>query len=270
MSRQHIRLERHGDGWVLFDHGSGNGTRVNGKQVEKYPLQHGDEIEMGDTRVQFVEPGGVVVRSRPPRQSLDEAKPARRPVPGAWKARAPLYGAILLALAIVLAAGAVRRLQRGRLEAQARQHRDESRRLAQERFQEGVALLKQGRWVEARDKLKIAAELDGQDPEIARYLDSAENEAPRAQALSAARAALGRLDFAGAKAALAAIPEDSALAENAHDLSQMVVAPRKKRFALTRREFIWCTIASSLFEECERAIICYAFREQWAQHGRHA
>ena len=87
-----------------------------------------------------------------------------------------------------------------------------------------MALLKQGKWAEARDKLKIAAELNGQDPEIARYLESAENEAPRAQQLAAARAALARKDYAGARGALAGVPEDSALAEAAHELSQQVKA----------------------------------------------
>src|SRR5438034_4745882 len=44
VSRQHVILEKQGERWVLLDQGSGNGTRVNGKQVDRYPLQHGDEI----------------------------------------------------------------------------------------------------------------------------------------------------------------------------------------------------------------------------------
>src|SRR5207244_3424349 len=66
------------------------------------------------------------------------------------------------------------------------------------------------------------AELDGQDPEIARYLQSAEAEAPRAQQLAAAKAAIGRRDYASARGALAAVPDDSALAEIAHDLAQQI------------------------------------------------
>src|SRR5712691_1328164 len=224
VSRQHVILEMQGERWVLLDQASGNGTLVNGKPVDRYSLQHGDEISMGDTVVQFVEPGGVLVRgaqAQVRKLAADgEVTAAKAPAQGAFKRRAPLYGAVLVALVIVFAAGMVRRAQRARLEAEAAAQRDESRALAQRRFEEGVALVKQGRWVEARDKLKIAAELDGKDPEIARYLESAEAEAPRAEALAAARAAMNRKDYAAARGALAGVPDDSALAEGVHQIQQ--------------------------------------------------
>ena len=227
VSRQHSRLEKQGERWVVLDQGSGNGTRVNGKSIERYPLQHGDEIEMGDTRVRFMEPGGVVVKggkvSSPAVPRL-EVTGNKIPPKNSLKKRGPLYAAIGLALAIVLAAGLIKKQRQDAADAEAAAQGAESREFAQKRFQEGVALLKQGKWAEARDKLKIAAELNGQDPEIARYLESAENEAPRAQQLAAARAALARKDYAGARGALAGVPEDSALAEAAHELSQQVKA----------------------------------------------
>ena len=99
VSRSHSRLERQGERWVVLDQGSGNGTRVNGKSIERYPLQHGDEIEMGDTRVQFMEPGGVVVKggkapvlTKPvdePEVTANKApasstRPAAAAAPGSW------------------------------------------------------------------------------------------------------------------------------------------------------------------------------------------
>jgi hypothetical protein len=230
VSRQHSRLEKQGGRWVVLDQGSGNGTRVNGKAVERYPLRHGDEIEMGDTRLQFVEPGGVLVKGAKgtapagPRLSAGEVEAtSNKPSPrSALQRRAPLYGAVVVALCIVFAAGLVRRQHRLRLEAEAAALADESREFAQKRFQEGVLFLKSGKWVEARDKLKIAAELDPQDPEIARYLESAQAEAPRAQQLATVRAALQRSDYAGARGALLGVPEDSALAESAHELAQQL------------------------------------------------
>ncbi len=228
VSRQHVILEMQGERWVLLDQASGNGTLVNGKPVDRYSLQHGDEISMGDTVVQFVEPGGVLVRgaqAQVRKLAADgEVTAAKAPAQGAFKRRAPLYGAVLVALVIVFAAGMVRRAQRARLEAEAAAQRDESRALAQRRFEEGVALVKQGRWVEARDKLKIAAELDGKDAEIARYLESAEAEAPRAQAVALAKAALARKDYVAARGALADVPGDSALAESAHETQQQLRA----------------------------------------------
>lgn len=224
VSRQHSRLERQGERWVVLDQGSGNGTRVNGKSVDRYPLQHGDEIEMGDTRVQFMEPGGVVVKGSKlqAKSVMDDVEVTAEKTPPSWKKRAPLYGGVAVALVIVLAAGVVKKRRQEAAEAEAAAQGAESREFAQKRFQEGVALLKAGKWVEARDKLKIAAELDPQDPEIARYLESAENEAPRAQQLATAKSALARRDYAGARAALAGVPDDSALAESAREVAQQL------------------------------------------------
>jgi hypothetical protein len=230
VSRQHSRLEKQAGRWVVLDQGSGNGTRVNGKPIDRYPLQHGDEIEMGDTKLKFVEPGGVLVKGAkafaPPRFGSDAAEitGSKTPAKSALKNRVPLYLAIGAALCIVFAAGLVKKKRQEAADAAAAAQGAESREFAQKRFQEGVALLKQGKWVEARDKLKIAAELDAQDPEIARYLESAQNEAPRAQQLAVAKAALQRRDYAGARAALASVPDDSALAESAHELSQQLRA----------------------------------------------
>jgi pSer/pThr/pTyr-binding forkhead associated (FHA) protein len=227
VSRQHVIVQREGERWVVLDQGSGNGTKVNGKPVERYPLQHGDEIAMGDTVLQVVEPGGVVVRGAKRAPTLaDAGEPAspRAARESPFRKRVPLYLAILGALLIALGAGVVRKQKRARDESASAQQGEESRALAQQRFQEGVTLLKQGRWVDARAKLKLAAELDSTDPEIARYLESAAAEAPRAQGLAAAKAALGRKDFAAAHAALAGIPDDSALAEGARDLEQQLAA----------------------------------------------
>lgn len=200
VSRHHARLERQGERWLLVDQGSGNGTRVNGKGVERHALQHGDAIELGDSKVQFV--GRPGTRGSPRRRAF-----------------------LLLGVALVLclaAVGALRRNERLRLEAEAAAHDDESRAFAQKRFREGVALLKAGKWIEGRDKLKIAAELDEGDAEIGRYLRAAQLEAPRAQGLASARAAVERSDYVSARAELAGIPEDSALSEDGRELARQI------------------------------------------------
>lgn len=227
VSRQHVVVVREAGKWIVMDQGSGNGTRLNGKPVTRGSLQHGDEIAMGDTVLQYVEPGGVALRgARPPVDALrTEERPeitSAKPRPTALKRRAPLYGAILGALLIAFGAGVVRKQKQER--ARRDSASDEGSALAQQRFQEGVALLKQGRWVEARDKLKLAAELDGNDPEIARYLETAQAEAPRAQSLASAKAALARKDFAAARTSLQGIPEESALADAAHELESQIRA----------------------------------------------
>lgn len=54
VSRRHARLSREGDGWVVSDLDSRNGTRVNGKTVKRQPLNPLDEIGVGDVVLSFV------------------------------------------------------------------------------------------------------------------------------------------------------------------------------------------------------------------------
>ena len=57
VSRSHARLERRGGGYVLFDLGSTNYTRVNGEVVHERDLRHGDEVRFGRARCLFVVDG---------------------------------------------------------------------------------------------------------------------------------------------------------------------------------------------------------------------
>jgi pSer/pThr/pTyr-binding forkhead associated (FHA) protein len=254
VSRRHVVIAREADRYVLIDQGSGNGTRLNGRSVDRSVLQSGDEIAMGDTVVKFLEPGGVVVKPKSgrvaspanaPRPSLGDepddtlnsgkkgpqksgaaapakgAKAAPAAAPG-LKSRGPLYIGIAVVLLLVFVLGGVRKKRLEAQQAAAARASDEGRALAQQRFEEGVRQLKDGRWAEARDKLRVAAELAPQDADIQRYLERAEAEAPRAQAITLARAALGKRDFAQVKGQLASIPDDSALAEAAHELTQQL------------------------------------------------
>jgi hypothetical protein len=53
VSRQHIEIRRQGDGFMLRDLGSTNGTRLNRRDVKQAVLQHGDRIELGATELLF-------------------------------------------------------------------------------------------------------------------------------------------------------------------------------------------------------------------------
>ena len=249
VSRRHVVIAREGDQYLLLDQGSGNGTKVNGRNVERHVLASGDEIAMGDTVVRFLEAGGVVVKPKsgrlatgpaapiqraggraslaaqePPEDTHASKKPAKTGAGAGLKGRAPLYAALAIVLVVVLVVGGARKRRVEQEASEAARAHLEGRALAQQRFEEGVRLLKEGRWLESRDKLRVAGELAPGDADIKRYLERAESEAPRAQAINAARAAMQKRDFAGAKGQLAGVPEDSALAEAAHDLGQQLKA----------------------------------------------
>ena len=49
-----LHINQAGDGWVLKDLGSLNGTYVNGERAGERPLQDQDEITLGSTRIIFM------------------------------------------------------------------------------------------------------------------------------------------------------------------------------------------------------------------------
>ncbi len=53
VSRNHAEVRPHGDGYVVVDLGSTNGTRVNGVKISQHTLADGDEITFGSTRIDF-------------------------------------------------------------------------------------------------------------------------------------------------------------------------------------------------------------------------
>jgi hypothetical protein len=53
VSRNHAEIRPQGDGYVVVDLGSTNGTRVNGVKVTQHELRDGDEVVFGNTRMHF-------------------------------------------------------------------------------------------------------------------------------------------------------------------------------------------------------------------------
>lgn len=56
VSRRHAAFMRLDDGWAIADLGSTNGTRVNGKTIERARLRDGDTIEIGLARLTYHDP----------------------------------------------------------------------------------------------------------------------------------------------------------------------------------------------------------------------
>jgi pSer/pThr/pTyr-binding forkhead associated (FHA) protein len=52
-SRRHAEVRPSGDGFVVTDLGSMNGTTVNGVAIHEQRLQDGDEIGVGSTTIRF-------------------------------------------------------------------------------------------------------------------------------------------------------------------------------------------------------------------------
>ncbi len=52
-SRQHAEIQAQGNGFVVHDLDSMNGTLVNGTAIRQHPLADGDEIRLGNTVLRF-------------------------------------------------------------------------------------------------------------------------------------------------------------------------------------------------------------------------
>ncbi|HCF60129.1 MAG TPA: FHA domain-containing protein [Myxococcales bacterium] len=86
VSRRHATIRRDWTGTYLDDLGSRNGVRVNRKRVQSQPLHDRDEIEIGSTRILYLDPSEVreapVIPDEPPPVRVpSEPKESPKPVP---------------------------------------------------------------------------------------------------------------------------------------------------------------------------------------------
>lgn len=54
-SRRHVQIMKLAKSYELTDLGSTNGTKVNGKKVQRHRLEHGDRIDIGETSLRWAE-----------------------------------------------------------------------------------------------------------------------------------------------------------------------------------------------------------------------
>jgi pSer/pThr/pTyr-binding forkhead associated (FHA) protein len=102
VSRFHATLRREGDGYVLEDLGSENGTQVNGKRISgSVPIAPGDVIQLGKYELRIDAKPGMQIAGPPARKSNDVWDSSQTffapPAPGAEKpAAAPTSSADLV------------------------------------------------------------------------------------------------------------------------------------------------------------------------------
>jgi len=53
VSRHHAKFEQRGDVWWVFDTGSTNGVKVNGRYVSESPLMDGDQVQVGNYTLSY-------------------------------------------------------------------------------------------------------------------------------------------------------------------------------------------------------------------------
>lgn len=208
VSRKHLRIDRHAEGFRLVDLQSGNGTIVNGRRATECELYDGDRVEVGNSILDFSTVGrprrreGVVpvtdpnVKITPPLA----VKAGGRAVPVTW---------LLLwfgtTLAAVLLGVFVARLVTGDPAADDVPVKEK----ATAAYERASAAIRTKDWKGAEEELKVARQLA---PDLFDYAgDLARVERARAQAgqIEEARRLLGEAQPDDVRAAVKSIGADS-------------------------------------------------------------
>lgn len=103
VSGVHVEVVREGDGFVLRDLGSTNGTWLDGRKVTEVALGHGDRVKIGESEFLFVDLKRSGDGAGGAGGELDAAMPSRAPALPTGKGK---LAATLGLLGIVLAVGA--------------------------------------------------------------------------------------------------------------------------------------------------------------------
>lgn len=83
VSRKHAEIRKEGDGYILTDLGSSNGTLYNGEALQPQTpvlLKDNDSIEIGPFQISYQQITGEVVNLKPEEVSLSDPDPKPEPV----------------------------------------------------------------------------------------------------------------------------------------------------------------------------------------------
>lgn len=84
VSRRHVELVHSDEGTLLRDLGSGNGTKLNGKKIAADTmLSHGDEIQIGKTKLRFVDELAAFKKAREDAEKKEAEEAAEPEAPAA-------------------------------------------------------------------------------------------------------------------------------------------------------------------------------------------
>ncbi|MFT3707471.1 MAG: FHA domain-containing protein [Archangium sp.] len=217
--------------------GSGNGTLLNGEPIaDETELNDGDVITLGDTELRYAGGGGAAAGASPEDTAANPGNGRRPPVrtarngggaierstgrgrpvrtsrmaedpEAAAKKRKKLFvivgGSLVVILALVVGFKAIdkKRQEKAAIELKAgKEHQAEMAEL----FKDAKALVRQGKWAEAKTKLEEMqeADVDYETRQVENYLKISEAEIPNQAALAEAAEATAKGELAKAVEAL--------------------------------------------------------------------
>ncbi|MCP3145297.1 FHA domain-containing protein [Pyxidicoccus xibeiensis] len=267
VSRKHVMVRKMGSGWAVSDLGSGNGTLVNGDAIgDETPLANGDVVTLGDTELRFEDvanstmavampppgsrprPGasgsrGALPSRPPPRTEGGRVRSARSaaaapPSPEDQRKKMRIKLGIAGVVVMLFAGLGVVRMNVSQQQAaeQARALEGKARRdMLGSLFQDAKNLVREGKWLEAQEKLQ---ELQAQAPDypgVTDYLGHAEREIPIQRSLNDAQAALAKNELGKAAAALAKTGNTQFLDDRVRTAKRDLASAADKRSVAARK-----------------------------------
>ncbi|HUU02615.1 MAG TPA: FHA domain-containing protein [Myxococcota bacterium] len=220
-SRRHALLERKSGTFVVHDLGSGNGTMVNGRKIQKAELHDGDEIHVGSTILQFnlpgaPEPGGYVSGTVTNAQTMSAAGPGfvNDLLSDPRKRKLVLFGGggvlgfFLILLIVKVFAGPSGPPPQNPQEVR-RKQQVQARREFEDNMQAAKRLVTEKKWKDAGLKIQLALKINPDDKLALEYKKYLERELSSSRALQVALDLMEKKQFDLAVTQLNQIAEES-------------------------------------------------------------
>lgn len=221
-SRKHFSIVKEGNGWKLQDHGSGNGTILNGQRVSTATLKDGDTIEIGQTafRIELPAPKPVMAPSQPKPLPPQAAAMGGTPASGAMSpppqsgglgtgARVGLYG-----MMFILSAGSIGIILTRTVLAKPVVVQSDADLV----FKQGLHYFAASEYDSAKTSFEEAQKKAPDSPAVKKYLALCESETRNKDKMKAGEKALNQRKYADAKAQLEAVESASVHYDNAQKL----------------------------------------------------
>ncbi|MBW2732206.1 MAG: FHA domain-containing protein, partial [Deltaproteobacteria bacterium] len=239
VSRKHTLVCKEDGLFVVRDLGSGNGTLVNGAQIEAHRLLDGDQIELGNTLLRFAMPLAVlaeaptmigVVPGDAPALSAPMVQPQPEPITAqhgviatqqrrglSRRQKLLIFGGGGVALLLVAAVGAKFALKKQAPPAAPKVNASVE---ASRHYDKGLSYFRTRKWQLARDHcLKVYALAPDFD-EAKRCAKGALAEKRAQEVLEQAKKDLKKKDYQASRALLAKIPASSVYTKDVRALKQ--------------------------------------------------
>ncbi len=214
ISRNHCKIEKTANGFIVSDLGSGNGIKVNGKKVPSKELKTGDILGIGNLKLQFID---LSVEQYNEDSEDDVVAPVKGRKKGNKNDKGNSKKTLLIVAVLIILLGlggaVIFKKQQDKKKMEAimlkKQEQDKKDKQIAHFFKKGVEAYKDKEWNSAIDNFDNALKLKKDYKDAQNYKESSEKEKANFEMIEGSGKDLINEDFKGALLKLQKIPETS-------------------------------------------------------------